>query len=112
MAKLERIDTHAHFLPEFYRQALVDGGHSKPDGMPAVPPWDEQSHLEFMKASGITKSYLSISSPGVNFGDDVKAKKLARQVKKYAASSPSVIQENWALLQACLFQTWMPLWKK
>ena len=46
MANHERIDTHAHFLPDFYRQALVEEGHSKPDGMPAVPPWDEQSHLE------------------------------------------------------------------
>jgi len=32
-----KIDVHAHFLPDFYRQALVETGHSKPDGMPAIP---------------------------------------------------------------------------
>ena len=86
MAKPERIDTHAHFLPELYRKALAEAGHSKPDGMPAIPPWDEQSHLDFMETSGISKSYLSISTPGVHFGDDAEAKKLARQVNETAAS--------------------------
>lgn len=33
----ERIDTHAHLLPPFYRQACIDAGHEKPDGMPELP---------------------------------------------------------------------------
>lgn len=33
----ERIDTHAHLLPPFYRQACIDAGHGKPDGMPELP---------------------------------------------------------------------------
>ena len=85
MGHFERIDTHAHFLPDFYRNALVEAGHSKPDGMPAVPDWDEQKHLDFMKSQGISKSYLSISTPGVHFGDDHKATILARQVNDQAA---------------------------
>lgn len=33
-----KIDVHAHYLPDFYRQALVDAGHVPgPDGMPAIP---------------------------------------------------------------------------
>lgn len=33
-----KIDVHAHFLPDFYRQALQDAGHVPgPDGMPAIP---------------------------------------------------------------------------
>lgn len=32
-----RIDTHSHYLPDFYRTALQDNGHEKPDGMPRVP---------------------------------------------------------------------------
>jgi 6-methylsalicylate decarboxylase len=86
MANSERIDTHAHFLPNFYRTALVESGNEKPDGMPVIPPWDPQSHLDFMKSQGISKSYLSISSPGVHFGDDYAAKKLARECNTYAAS--------------------------
>ena len=31
------IDTHAHFLPPFYREACEGTGHGKPDGMPALP---------------------------------------------------------------------------
>jgi hypothetical protein len=37
MARRHRIDTHSHFLPEFYREALETNGHKNPDGMPAVP---------------------------------------------------------------------------
>ena len=33
----ERVDTHAHFVPPSWRKALVDSGHGKPDGMPAIP---------------------------------------------------------------------------
>lgn len=33
----ERIDTHAHLLPPFYRQACIEAGHEKPDGMPELP---------------------------------------------------------------------------
>lgn len=85
MVTLNRIDTHAHFLPQFYRDALVDAGITKPDGMPAIPPWDEKDHLEFMSRAGISKSYLSISTPGVNFGDITKAKMLTRKVNEHAA---------------------------
>jgi predicted TIM-barrel fold metal-dependent hydrolase len=94
MSKLDRIDTHAHFLPKFYRDALVKAGHSKPDGMPAIPEWDERLHLDFMKRSGISKSYLSISSPGVHFGDDTKAIALAQQVNDLAANLTERFPDN------------------
>lgn len=86
MTMPERIDTHAHFLPDFYRQALIDAGRGQPDGMPAIPAWDVDMHLKFMDFQGISKSYLSISSPGLHFGDDAKANDLARQVNDCAAS--------------------------
>ncbi|MDQ1470433.1 MAG: hypothetical protein QOJ99_1913 [Bryobacterales bacterium] len=28
-----RIDVHAHFLPDFYNDALVEAGQTHPDGM-------------------------------------------------------------------------------
>ncbi|RFU27212.1 hypothetical protein B7463_g9123, partial [Scytalidium lignicola] len=80
----ERIDTLAHFLPPFYRQACEETGHGRPDGMPAIP--SEESHLEVMKEVSITKSILSISSPGVYLhGDANSARKLARQCNEFAA---------------------------
>lgn len=33
----ERIDTHAHLLPPFYRQASIEAGQENPDGMPELP---------------------------------------------------------------------------
>ncbi|KAK1981879.1 amidohydrolase [Colletotrichum cereale] len=86
-----KIDTHAHFLPDFYAQALRDAGHLPgPDGMPGIPEWSPEAHLEFMDAQGIEKSYLSVSSPGVYLSVPSrpatdKAVSLARRVNEYAS---------------------------
>jgi predicted TIM-barrel fold metal-dependent hydrolase len=77
-----RIDVHAHFLPEFYRDALVESGQTHPDGMPAIPKWSEEAALTMMDKLQIKAAVLSISSPGVHFGDDLKAKQLARRVNE------------------------------
>ena len=37
MTALGKLDVHAHYLPESYRQALERTGHAQPDGMPAIP---------------------------------------------------------------------------
>ena len=74
-----RIDVHHHYLPDFYLRALEAAGRSPPDGMPATPPWSEDDALQTMDRLGIAKAYLSISSPGVHFGDDQAANSLARQ---------------------------------
>jgi predicted TIM-barrel fold metal-dependent hydrolase len=74
-----RIDVHHHYLPDFYLRALEIAGRSPPDGMPATPTWSEAEALRTMDRLGIAKAYLSISSPGVHFGDDRTANDLARQ---------------------------------
>ncbi|MBX5489468.1 MAG: amidohydrolase [Mycolicibacterium hassiacum] len=80
-----RIDVHAHFLPDFYRQAMLDAGYSEPDGIRAIPPWDETSALALMDELNIETAILSISSPGVHFGDAGAAARLARRVNDEAA---------------------------
>src|SRR5882757_629940 len=80
-----RIDVHAHFLPPFYREALIAAGHEHPDGGAAIPAWDEQRALDTMDSLGIDTAVLSISSPGVHFGDDRAAAELARRVNDEAA---------------------------
>ncbi len=79
-----RIDVHCHFLPDFYAEALVAAGHGKPDGFP-MPAWNAETMLRNMDALGIERAYLSISSPGVNFGDDAAARDLSRRVNDEAA---------------------------
>lgn len=80
-----RIDVHAHFVPNFYRDALVAAGKSRPDGIKAIPGWSAEEHLETMDRLRVTRSYLSISSPGVHFGDDTAAADLARRCNDEAA---------------------------
>jgi hypothetical protein len=47
MALEDKIDTHAHFIPPFYRRACEDTGHGKPDGMPAIPV-PKPSKMDFL----------------------------------------------------------------
>ncbi|WP_062431475.1 amidohydrolase family protein [Herbidospora daliensis] len=81
----ELIDVHAHFVTGDYVAAASEAGHVTPDGMPRWPAWTPDGHLNLMDVNGIRKSFLSVSSPGTHFGDDVAARKLSRQVNDYAA---------------------------
>jgi predicted TIM-barrel fold metal-dependent hydrolase len=73
------VDVHAHFLPEAYRAALGAAGLERIDGMP-VPAWEAGAHVALMDRLGIATALLSVSSPGVHFGEDAAARTLARQV--------------------------------
>lgn len=37
MGLSEKIDVHAHMIPDFYKEALEEAGHTHPDGMPGIP---------------------------------------------------------------------------
>lgn len=82
-----RIDVHSHFLPPFYRTALAENGHSNPDGMPAIPEWSLERHLEMMATANVSRSVLSISSPGTHIvpGKNALGRDLTRQCNHYAA---------------------------
>ena len=80
-----RVDVHTHFLPDYYREALVAAGQTKPDGMPKIPDWSEAEALTAMDRLGIATAMVSVSSPGVHFGDDGAARRLARRVNETAA---------------------------
>ena len=66
-------------------QGAIAAGHSKPDGMPALPEWNVDNTLAVMDRMGIQSAMLSISSPGIHFGDDNAAKTLARAVNEEGA---------------------------
>lgn len=82
-----KIDVHSHFLPTFYQEACRANGHANPDGMPYLPDWSEEEHLSLMDKLGISKSILSVSSPGCHLvpGNDELGRTLARQCNSYAA---------------------------
>ncbi|WP_326660112.1 amidohydrolase family protein [Streptomyces canus] len=79
------IDVHAHLLPDFYVEQATAAGHAHPDGMGGWPSWSVEAHLDLMDRNGIDTAMLSMSSPGVHFGDDKAARLLARRVNEYTA---------------------------
>ncbi|GIF23173.1 putative TIM-barrel fold metal-dependent hydrolase [Actinoplanes tereljensis] len=93
-----RIDMHAHFIPDFYRAAASAAGHSHPDGMPAIPAWSVDAALATMDGLDIATALLSISSPGVHFGDDVPARALARTVNRFGAGLVADHPDRFAVL--------------
>ena len=80
------VDVHSHFVTEEYVNAARAAGHQHPDGMPGWPDWSADRHLRLMDECGVGRSILSISSPGVHFGDDEAARTLARQVNRAGAA--------------------------
>jgi predicted TIM-barrel fold metal-dependent hydrolase len=98
-----RIDVHSHFLPPFYRTALASNGHTHPDGMPAIPEWTTERHLEMMSTANVTKSILSLSSPGTHLvvSNSSLTTPLTRQCNAYASSLKTQYPDNfgfWASL--------------
>ncbi len=84
-----RIDVHAHYMPAGYRAAAEAAGYAHPDGIPGLPHWDKTLAVDMMDGLNIRTAMLSISSPGVHFGDDAAARKLAREVNEEGAKVAS-----------------------
>lgn len=80
------VDVHAHFLTDDYVAAGREAGIEHPDGMPGWPDWSISSQLSDMNRRGIGTALLSISSPGVHFGDDEAAADLATCVNDAAST--------------------------
>ncbi|MFI6335438.1 amidohydrolase family protein [Streptomyces sp. NPDC050535] len=81
------LDVHAHFVTDSYVRQAREAGHELPDGVPAWPSWSAKAHLELMDRCGIETSMLSISSPGIHFGDEPAARRLAREVNEAGAET-------------------------
>ncbi len=80
----DRIDVHFHYLSPDYRAQMIDAIGSWPDGF-AAPQWRVEGALAMMDRMGIATGMLSVSSPGVHFGNDARARSLARSVNEFAA---------------------------
>ncbi|MFJ8148685.1 amidohydrolase family protein [Streptomyces sp. NPDC096048] len=94
----DAIDVHAHFVTPRLRSAMHAAGHGRPDGMPAIPDWSPQAALEAMDNTGIAAALLSVSSPGVHFGDDTAARELARAVNEEGAAHVDTHPHRFGLL--------------
>jgi 6-methylsalicylate decarboxylase len=75
-----RIDVHHHYLPPFMRPVLTANRAGA-----GLPDWTVERSLADMDKGGTQTAVLSAVQPGVWFGDDMAARKLARDVNEYGA---------------------------
>lgn len=82
--RTDRIDVHFHVIPPAYREAAAAAGR-RPAISSGLPAWTPELALEVMDRNGIATALTSITAPGVHFGDDAAARKLARLCNEYSA---------------------------
>src|SRR5437763_15224850 len=67
-----RIDTHSHFTtPQLYKLAMEHGVNQA-----TLKDWSARQMLEQMDMGAVATSIISVSDPGVHFGDNGAARKL------------------------------------
>lgn len=81
------IDVHHHFVPPFYlaenrdRIVAASGGQIHP----AWSSWTPETAIGAMDQHGVETAVLSLTFPGVWFGEPQAAARMARRVNEYAA---------------------------
>ena len=78
------IDVHNHMFPPDYVSALARIGITGARVLD-FPKWTPQKSLSIMDRNGISRAIMSISTPGVYFGDKSFSRDLARRCNEYAA---------------------------
>ncbi|MGQ0835169.1 MAG: amidohydrolase family protein [Gammaproteobacteria bacterium] len=81
------IDVHHHILPAFYMAEAKDRVVAQGQGyLPQrVLEWTPENALAEMDRNNVVTALLSISTPGIWFGDVQAARALARKCNEYAA---------------------------
>jgi len=83
MASPRRIDVHFHLIPPFYSESVYEAGRGPAIGK--YPDWTPELALALMDRHGIEVALTSLAQPGVGFGAQDSAHKLARRCNDYAA---------------------------
>lgn len=82
-----RIDIHQHFVsPGFYATLNSKNATAPIPGLAAWKGYSPASAVEALDRVGIATAMLSITAPGVWFGDVQEARTLAREMNEYAAA--------------------------
>lgn len=88
-----RIDIHHHLVPSEYVAALARIGVTGAGGED-FPDWSPEQTLAMMDRQGIATAILSLSAPGVFFGDRARARDLARMSNEVAARAVSDVPQR------------------
>lgn len=87
VARSTLVDVHHHFVPPFYlaenrdRIVTASGGQIHP----AWSSWTPEAAIDAMDEHGVDTAVLSLTFPGVWFGEPQAAARMARHVNEYAA---------------------------
>lgn len=83
----QRIDVHHHLMPPRYiAEATADRIFRDSPGDLRWPlQWTPEKSVEEMDRNGVAVSITSIATPGVWFGDNAAARRLARECNEYGA---------------------------
>ncbi len=77
------IDTHHHFLPDFFWQE-TENVHAPVGGL-APLRWSKETSISLMDDAGIDVAVVSLSTPGVHTGDNAKAHALSIRCNEFLA---------------------------
>ena len=75
-----RIDIHHHLLPPKYVEAVAAMRTGD-----RAPPWTARMSVDEMDRNGIATAVVSLTQPGVWFGEPGQARQLAREGNEFAA---------------------------
>lgn len=82
------IDVHHHFIPKFYvdefEDRIVAAGARRPL-VSVWTSWSPEKSIEAMDQNGVATSILSLTFPGIWFGDVAESRRLARRVNEFGA---------------------------
>src|SRR5438094_8373686 len=81
-ASAQRIDMHHHFAPP----AWVAEVRGRPLLQPANTRWTPEQSIEDMDRGGVAAAVVSITNPGIWFGDAGQTRRLARACNDYGAA--------------------------
>lgn len=81
----QRIDVHHHVVPPVFAATMQAKGIREVAGAP-LPRWSAQRSLDLMDMEGIETALLSLSAPGVHFGDEDEAVALAQSCNDFCAA--------------------------
>lgn len=92
----QRIDTHSHYVPPFYKDLLDSRGITVGGIVP--PVWNASNALAVNAEFGIVKSVLSVSTPGAKLSpnDSVEeGRTLARQLNEFGYNLTKEYPDNY-----------------
>ncbi len=96
MAAPHRIDVHHHFVPPKYKEEV----NRKRAMQPCMQSWTVQGSIEDMDKAGVAIALVSITLPGLYFGNVEEARRLTRICNDYAMEMSRTYPRRFGLFAA------------